>query len=100
MIVTWILDAAIFVRVSEKPLLGEFVPGISPLYSPINFVFVVALFLPSLAIAVRRLHDVGRTGWWMLLSFTGIGIVLLLYWQCQEGTSGSNSFGRDPLATT
>jgi len=100
MIVTWILDAAIFVRVSEKPLLGEFVSGISPLYSPINFVFVVALLLPSLAIAVRRLHDVDRTGWWMLLSFTGIGIVLLLYWQRQEGTSGSNKFGRDPLATT
>ncbi len=95
MIVTWFLDAAIFVHIS-----GEFVSGICPLYSPINFVFVVALLLPSLAIAVRRLHDVDRTGWWMLLALTGIGIVLLLFWQYQKGTSGSNKFGNDPLSKT
>jgi uncharacterized membrane protein YhaH (DUF805 family)/osmotically-inducible protein OsmY len=85
MVVTWTLDAAFVVRVSEKPLFGEFVSGISPFYSPINFVFIVALLLPSLAIATRRLHDVDRTGWWMLLSFTGLGIVLLLYWKCKKG---------------
>lgn len=38
------------------------------------------IFLASLALNVRRLHDVGRSGWWILISFTIIGIIPLLYW--------------------
>jgi len=47
---------------------------------------------------VRRLHDLDRTGWWLLIAFTGIGIILLIVWNCMKGTTGSNSFGADPLA--
>ena len=41
------------------------------------------LLLPSLAVGARRLHDIGRTGWWQLLLFTGIGFLLLLFWWVQ-----------------
>ena len=41
------------------------------------------LLLPSLAVGARRLHDIGRTGWWQLLLFTGIGFFLLLFWWVQ-----------------
>jgi uncharacterized membrane protein YhaH (DUF805 family) len=57
----------------------------------------LALLLPSLAVSVRRLHDLDRTGWWLLIMFTGIGIILLLVWDCIKGTTGPNRFGADPL---
>ena len=56
------------------------------------------LLLPGLAVSVRRLHDLDRSGWWLLLTFTAIGIVLLLIWDCLRGTPGPNRFGPDPLA--
>jgi uncharacterized membrane protein YhaH (DUF805 family) len=58
----------------------------------------LALFLPSLAVAARRLHDLDRTGWWILITFTGIGIILLIVWDCTRGTPGPNRYGPDPLA--
>ena len=67
-------------------------------YSPINSLVSLALFLPSLAVAFRRLHDIDRTAWWVLIAFTGIGILVLLYWDCVKGTDGPNRFGPDPLA--
>jgi len=85
-IVTNIIDAAIFV----------YHPGVSPLNSPLSNIFTIIALLPSLAVATRRLHDVERTGWWMLLLFTGVGIFVLIYWLYQDGTSGPNRFGPDP----
>ena len=61
--------------------------------------FGLATFLPSLAIGIRRLHDLDRTGWWILLSFIPIvGWIILIIWNCTKGTAGSNRFGADPLA--
>lgn len=60
----------------------------------------IVLFIPGLAVAVRRLHDINRTGWWFLIAFTIIGIFLLLYWYIQPGTRGSNDYGPDPLQST
>lgn len=54
-------------------------------------------FIPNLAVSVRRLHDIGRSGWWMLLVFIPIiGILWLLFWATQEGTTGSNQYGESP----
>jgi uncharacterized membrane protein YhaH (DUF805 family) len=77
-----IVDTAVFVYHN----------GISPLNSPLNSIFTLIMLSPSLAVATRRLHDIDRTGWWMLLVPTGI----VLYWLSQEGTSGANRFGTDP----
>jgi len=57
----------------------------------------VVLFIPGLAVAVRRLHDIDRSGWWFLIAFTVIGILLLIYWYVQPGTVGTNRYGNDPL---
>ena len=64
----------------------------------VGVVISLALLLPGVAVSVRRLHDLDRTGWWLLIAFTGIGIILLIVWNCMKGTTGSNSFGADPLA--
>jgi uncharacterized membrane protein YhaH (DUF805 family) len=57
----------------------------------------LALFLPGLAVSIRRLHDIDRTGWWWLIALTIIGLILLIIWACIKGTSGANRFGPDPL---
>ena len=64
----------------------------------VGLIVSLALLLPGIAVSVRRLHDLDRTGWWLLLVFTGIGVILLLIWDCMKGTTGSNRFGADPLA--
>ena len=46
-------------------------------------IVVLGLLLPALAVATRRLHDIGRSGWWQLLMLTGIGYLLLLFWWAQ-----------------
>ena len=63
--------------------------------TPFEGVFDLITFLPSLAVLVRRLHDIDRTGWWVLIAFTVIGLFVLIYWACQRGTSGANRFGPD-----
>jgi Protein of unknown function (DUF805) len=56
--------------------------------------------LPGIAVSIRRLHDLDRTGWWILLALIPlIGWIILLIWYISKGTDGPNRFGPDPLAT-
>ena len=64
--------------------------------SKIAVVASIAFFLPSLALLVRRLHDVGRSGWWFLIVFTVIGVVVLLYWLVKASDAGTNAYGEGP----
>ena len=52
------------------------------------------LLLPSLAVAVRRLHDVGRSGWWILIAFSVIGIIPLLIWYVTDTKDEENVYGQ------
>ncbi|MDB9819872.1 DUF805 domain-containing protein [Candidatus Pelagibacter sp.] len=61
---------------------------------PINLIFSVALILPSISVAARRLHDLNKSGWWQLLWFTIIGGVLIIIWHATEGTKKNNSHGK------
>ena len=54
----------------------------------------LALLIPGLAVTVRRLHDVDRSGWWILIAFTIVGIIFpLIYWQIKAGDKGTNKYG-------
>lgn len=60
-------------------------------------ILALGLFLPSLSVAVRRLHDTGRSGWWFLIAFLPIiGFFVLLYFMVQEGHAGDNAYGANP----
>jgi uncharacterized membrane protein YhaH (DUF805 family) len=57
--------------------------------------------LPVLAVGIRRLHDIDRSGWWVLIALIPlVGWIVLLVWDCTEGTGGDNRFGPDPLLAT
>lgn len=57
----------------------------------------VAVILPNIAVGVRRLHDIDKSGWLYLLYLIPlVGTILLIVWGCKEGTSGPNQYGADP----
>jgi len=66
-------------------------------FGPLSGLFSLAMFIPSLAVSVRRLHDTDRTGWWALLYFVPLlGFLVLLVFFILDGTRGTNRFGEDP----
>jgi uncharacterized membrane protein YhaH (DUF805 family) len=67
-------------------------------WGPIDIATTLWLLLPSVAVSMRRLHDIYRTGRWVLLAVTIIGLVPLIIWALRKGTDGDNDFGPDPLA--
>lgn len=54
--------------------------------------FYLITLVPSVSVSIRRLHDINRTGWWLLISLTIVGIILLLYWAMKPGDEGVNRF--------
>ena len=63
-----------------------------------NPIFSLAVLLPSIAVGVRRLHDLDRSGWWLLLGLIPlIGAIVLIVWFVGRGTPGANRFGPDLL---
>lgn len=62
-------------------------------------VYLLATLIPSLAVVVRRLHDTGRSGWWMLISFVPlVGTIILLVFLASAGKAEDNQFGANPKA--
>jgi uncharacterized membrane protein YhaH (DUF805 family) len=56
----------------------------------------LALFIPTLAVSVRRLHDIGRAGAWYLINFVPFGGLVMLIFVCQDSTPGTNVYGPAP----
>ena len=63
-------------------------------------IYGLAIIIPSIAVSVRRLHDIDRTGWWVLISLVPvIGTLVLLVFAVLAGTPGQNRFGPNPKAS-
>lgn len=64
-------------------------------------VYALAVFLPTLAVSVRRLHDTGRNGWWMLIVFVPIiGFIVLLVFMVSDSKPEENEYGPSPKFVT
>ena len=84
----WFVLFNFVVSILLSAVLGEM---LGSLYS-------LAVFLPSIAVAARRLHDIGRSGWWQLIGLIPlIGLIVLIYWFVQPGQPGSNEHGPNPV---
>ncbi len=62
-------------------------------------VALLGLFVPSLAVTARRLHDTGRSGWWQLISLIPFGGIVLLVFLCTDGGLAPNRYGSSPKAS-
>jgi len=73
-------------------LISEKLALVANLYS-------LAVMLPALGVTARRLHDIGKSGWMILISLVPIvGVFYLLYLLCQDSNGGSNEYGANPKA--
>jgi uncharacterized membrane protein YhaH (DUF805 family) len=69
--------------------------------SLVTLLVALALFLPGLAVGVRRLHDTDRSGWWLLIALVPfVGAIVLLVFEVLDGTPGPNRFGPSPKQVT
>ncbi len=65
----------------------------------LSSIFELATLIPSITLGVRRFHDLGKSGWWMLLILVPvIGWLIMLFFFVQAGNTGANEYGADPLA--
>jgi uncharacterized membrane protein YhaH (DUF805 family) len=63
----------------------------------ISGIYALAVLIPGIAVAVRRLHDSDRTGWWVLIALIPIvGPIVLIFFLIQDSTPGENRFGPNP----
>lgn len=62
----------------------------------LHLLVTLVFLVPNIAIAARRLHDIGRSGWWQLLAVTLIGLLVLIYWWAQPSQPGPNAYGAGP----
>ena len=76
-------------------ILSALIEGIVPDFA---WVWSVVIWLPTLAIGIRRLHDIGRSGWWYLINLIPVaGQIIFLIWACQDSTE-DNIWGPNPKA--
>ena len=76
--------------------------GITPQteYSVLAVIFGLFVLIPSLAVSVRRLHDTGRSGWWLLIGLIPIiGVIVLLIFYVLDSQAGTNEYGPSPKIT-
>ena len=72
------------------------VEGLVGMPGVISGVYTLAILVPSIAVGIRRLHDTGRSGWWMLLAFVPLANLVLLVFFCLDSEEGSNQWGDNP----
>jgi len=60
-------------------------------------IYALAVLVPSLAVEVRRLHDIGKSGWWLLIALVPlVGAILLFVWWVSDSQAGDNQYGANP----
>jgi len=65
--------------------------------SILGLVYAVLVIIPGIAVGVRRLHDTGRTGWWMLIAFIPlVGAIVLIVFFVFDSQPGDNKYGPNP----
>ncbi len=92
----------VFFNICIALVLG-FIDGLCGWLSPkvglgvLGGIYSLCVFIPGLAVSVRRLHDIGKSGWnYLFILIPLIGPILILIWFCKEGERKSNAWGLDP----
>ena len=64
----------------------------------IDLLVFLVFIVPTISVTARRLHDIGRSGWWQLIVLIPLlGALILIFWAVKPGEDGDNRFGANPL---
>lgn len=67
------------------------------IFGILSSLYSLAVLIPGLAVCVRRLHDIGKSGWWLFIVLIPlVGSILLVVWYCQDSQEGENAYGPCP----
>lgn len=78
-------------------LLLSFVQSFLNLGELLTWIYSLFVFIPSLAVGVRRLHDTGKSGWWILINLIPIiGAIIFIIFACMDSDYGDNEYGPNP----
>ncbi|MGN0029740.1 MAG: DUF805 domain-containing protein [Marinilabiliaceae bacterium] len=99
----WLFALATFIISALLKVLALFVAttesaALIGIVSFVVIVYSVGILIPSLSVTVRRLHDIGRSGLWLLLYLTVVGGLVIFIFSLLPGTVGDNQYGADPKA--
>ncbi|WP_233356542.1 DUF805 domain-containing protein [Pseudomonas mangrovi] len=72
------------------------IDGILGMPSVLSGIYALAVLLPSIGVAIRRLHDTGRSGWWLLLALVPIAGIVLIVFLALDSQPGENQYGPNP----
>lgn len=95
----WIFNAVNFFIFSFLFIVNFIVydPDFERIMIVISSVLFLSIVVPTFTVSIRRLHDTGRDGWWMLLNLIpGLGTIVFLFMAMQDSTPGANEFGEYP----
>ena len=83
------------------------IDGVTGSFSPeagmglLGSIYMLAVLIPGIAVAVRRLHDTNRSGWWLLISLIPlIGVIVLIVFLASDSNSEENQYGVHPKLAT
>ena len=85
----------ILLAIATDNILGLTAAGLP--YGLFNYVYITAILIPTFAVSIRRLHDVGKSGWFSLIVLVPVlGLIWLIILFCSNGVDGQNRYGSDP----
>ena len=93
--ILFVILVSVFTLIIDVSLLGS---SIDDEFAPLNSIWSLAVFIPGITVTVRRFHDVNRSGWWILIILTVIGIIPYFYWLVKGSDATENSFGPSSLS--
>ncbi len=92
---------ALFNLIISYALFGIFAAIGSAIDNPsimfVSYIYSLGVLIPNIAVTVRRLHDIGKSGWYILISLIPlVGAILLIVWLCKDSEPGTNEYGPNP----
>lgn len=84
-------------EVLSDPAGSGWLEGLQLVLGMSSLVYFMAAFIASISVAVRRLHDTGRSGWWWLITLVPLlGLLIFLLFVCEDSERGANRYGPSP----